>query len=88
MPRMTHVSNKDADSWNRPDSYVGKFYFHLKTGHLYLVTDFGIDAQRELWLLFYERVLFGQDSDEANFTFVHTVTDFVKAGRFIEVKEN
>lgn len=82
MPRMTETWHADADKNTRPDKFVGKQYFHPKTGHLYRVIGHGIDAQREVWVLFYVQV-----SEEYDFTFVHTINDFCRVGRFLEVKE-
>lgn len=82
---MTDTFHKDADGNSNPHKFVGKKYFHPKTGHLYQVTGFGIDAQREVWILQYERVMSivpAQDS----WAYFHTIKDFTREGRFLEVK--
>lgn len=82
MPRMEANWHKDADGQTHPDEFVGKQFFHPKTGHLYEVTGYGIDSQREVWLLFYKDT----SSRGSDFTFCHTITDFKREGRFMQVK--
>lgn len=82
MPRMDADWHKDADGHARPDQFSGKQFFHPKTGHLYEVTGYGIDAERELWLLHYRQV-----GTVPSYLFTHTISDFTRRGRFLEVKE-
>ena len=79
---MTETWHKDASGRTRPNDYVGKMYFHPKTQRLYTVTGFGVDSERELWLLHYVRC-----HDEEGFTYHHTIGDFTREGRFVEVKK-
>lgn len=84
MPRLTAPWQKDSHGDIRPTDYVGKQYFHPRTGTLYEVHDYGIDAERGLWLLFYRKV--HAKDDVGAFTFAHTIGDFTLVGRFLEVK--
>lgn len=87
MAYMRRTFDKDEDGSSKPDSFVGKKYFHPKTGHLYRVTGYSIDAQRELWVLHYERIYDTTPPASENvFTYIHTIADFTRVGRFLEVK--
>lgn len=85
MPRMTQTFHDDAEKQNKPDRFVGKRYFHAKSQCIYRVTGYRIDSQRELWLLDYE-MEDKDDSHEKTFSYAHTIADFTREGRFIEVK--
>lgn len=85
MAYMTETWHKDKEGFVRPDRYVGKKYFHPKTGKLYEVVGFGIDSQRELWLVHYRQTASTVDGFEG-FTFTHTIAEFIREGRFLEVK--
>lgn len=77
--------HKDAAGHTRPTDMVGKRYFHPKTGHLYEVVGTALDAERGVWMVTYMRVTEDR-SPEVN-TFVHTLDDFRREGRFMEVKQ-
>jgi hypothetical protein len=78
--RITATWHKDADGESSPELYVGKRYFHPGTATLHTVTVYSFDAERAVWLLKYEH-------DEGGaFAFSHTIRDFTRDGRFIELK--
>lgn len=81
--KLTETWHKDANGDARPDSFIDKTYFHPGTQHLYRVSGFGVDSERSLWLLHYRRLIGGQREGLA---FHHTISDFTREGRFIEVK--
>ena len=83
-PPLTQTFHKDADGNCKPDEFVGNTYFHPKTQHLYKVTGYGIDSEREVWLLQYERL--DEDGDTCSFKFFHTIANFTREGRFRQVK--
>lgn len=70
------VKGSDLDT-----TYVGKTYFHPKTGHLYRVSDVIFDSERERWLIMYNRI-----GDGGEVTYAHLPEDFKREGRFMEVK--
>lgn len=85
MALLTATFHTDADQQSKPERFRGKKYFHPKTGHLYVVTGFRIDSQREVWLLDYELVCDDRPTHE-QFAYSHTIKDFTREGRFLEVK--
>ena len=69
----------DAEKNKAPIEAVEKKYFHPKTASVYQVTGYAFDAERGLWLVLYQRL--GDPT-----TFAHTVRDWNREGRFVEIK--
>lgn len=71
-------SGKYPDDMNK---YVGKTYFHPKTGHLYQVVGIVFQSEDEAWMLAYRRV------NDVGPVCTHRPEDFFREGRFLEVKK-
>lgn len=81
--------NKWEDSSGRwpssLDKYIGKTYFHPGRGHLYEVVGIVHQAEEDLWVLAYRRRTNGGLLVGPLHT--HRPEDFLREGRFLEVKK-
>lgn len=67
----------DSAGKRAPVELKGRYY-HPGTGHIYNVTGYVFDAERERWMVQYRR----EDGGEA---YVHLPEDFKREGRFLSV---
>ena len=69
--------------------YVGKLYFHPKTGNLYEVVGIIFQSQDERWEIAYKRVQLNSTILEPidGPIFTHRPEDFTVEGRFLEVSK-
>jgi hypothetical protein len=79
---VTEDWHEDESGNSKPHRFVGQRYFHAKSSHVYTVTRYSLDAERCLWVLHYQR-----ESGAVKFGFTHTIADFTREGRFIQIKE-
>lgn len=96
------IHHKDRlESWHAdragdkaPTHLRDKVFFHPKTGHMYKVEGHIFDAERGRWMVTYRRVkpmtgsTTGEDlfAEYADQTYAHLPEDFLREGRFLEVK--
>lgn len=67
------------------EKYVGKTYFHPKTGHLYMVVGTVFQSEDNRWEVAYMRISGGGLLRGP--LFCHRPEDFDREGRFMEVKK-
>lgn len=87
---VVNIRDSDGRYPSKFEKYVGKFYFHPKTGHLYQVVGIVFQSQADKWQLAYMRVTTGGLKTGPVFT--HYFDDFFQTTevggteRFMEVK--
>lgn len=79
--------HNDAKKHSAPTKMVGKSYFHPKTRNVYEVTGVTFDAERGLWMVVYERDARFKNGELPETNFVHTIEDFTREGRFVEIQK-
>lgn len=73
-------------------SMQGKTYAHMKTGGVYRISGYLWDSGRDRWLLRYVRIWQGigkklpEEDDGITPVYCHLPEDFLKEGRFLELK--
>ena len=78
-------SDSQGDYPSRVNKYVGSVYFHPKSGHLYEVVGICFQSEDNRWMVCYSRVTKGGLKTGPMFT--HRLEDFLREGRFLEVKK-
>ena len=75
----------DSAGKKAPTDIHDNFYFHPKTGGTYIVVGHCFDVERERWVVMYRKwdVRMAEPKGQI---FVHLPEDFLRDGRFVEVK--